>query len=108
MLNAWGHATNDVANARRGEAVCYGAVGNYGKAKDLYREAISIYLTSSGGRPSPELQDSILDLSDAYKNSGDAARAKSLSFNARQLCYLAATNPVQAEQQFNSLLRNGR
>lgn len=102
MLSAWGRATDDVANARRGEAVCYGAMGNFAKAKDLYRDAVSIYL-ASGARSSAQLQDSILDLSDAYKKTGDGIRATKLSFNAKQLCLLATRNSAMASQQFKSL-----
>ena len=104
MLAAWGHENNDIGNARRGEAASLAAAGRYVKAETLYKDAIRIYLTCANGQPSDQLQDTILDLADTYKNQGKNGEAQKLAKSSWELCALAKTNPQEAVKHFNSAI----
>jgi hypothetical protein len=103
MLSAWGHENNDIANARRGEAVAYAAAGQWPKAEALYKDAVRIYINSSAGHPSSQLQGTILDLADTLKNERKLTAAGNLSSRAAQIENLSHINPAQAAKQFASL-----
>ncbi|HEY9790740.1 MAG TPA: hypothetical protein V6D22_10100 [Candidatus Obscuribacterales bacterium] len=103
MLKAWGRQTNDVANAVRGEGICYSAAGRGQEAKVFLRSAAEMYIRCSNGHPPAELETTILDLSQTYRNIGALNTSNALEADAAKICLLSRLNPPQAIAELDRL-----